>query len=516
MSESSSHIEERLTKLENENKFLFQQLEQERMLNRLLTEEIRLLRMERYGKKAEKLSDAQLQMFDVEPGVLEAEVEQEAELTEEKKKLNAAPRKRTRTLSKLPDNLPREEVIIPCAPEDCHCAKCGGEKSVIDYETTEQLGCKPIEFFVRVTKREKRACSKCKTQGVHTAASPPRIQPKSMLTNELIVDTLLRKYRDHTPIYRQCQSIFQETGLDLPAANLNGPMLHAGWLCGAIVDAMRVDLLQGSYIQADETPVQVIDRSKKGKNHQGYIFEYSHPQGNVIFKYQSGRGRAGPQKFLKEFNGVLQTDGYQVYKDLYPAQIQRMACMAHVRRKFYDAQKLGAQDSLAQEILEMIQELYRLEREAKEKGLSAESRLELREEKSQPLMSELKIKINAAWQKALPKSALGKACEYALGQWSALETYLKNGAVEIDNNRCEQGIRPIALGRKNWMHIGSHDSAPKITAIMSILETCKRHQINTRDYLLDVLPGLEDRPHKDLPNLTPLAWKARQEALPAQ
>jgi len=129
MSGSSSHIEERLTKLENENKFLFQQLEQERMLNRLLTEEIRLLRMERYGKKAEKLSDAQLQMFDEEPGVLEAEVEQEAELPEEKKKLNNAPRKRTRTLSKLPDNLPREEVIIPCAPEDCHCAQCGGEKA---------------------------------------------------------------------------------------------------------------------------------------------------------------------------------------------------------------------------------------------------------------------------------------------------------------------------------------------------------------------------------------------------
>ena len=477
-----------------------------------LEDQIRLFQLHRYGRKGEKLSKDQLLLFDEEPGVQQEEVEKEIEQPESEKRVSRRGKPRLSTLSKAPASLRRVEEIICCEDKDCQCEKCGEQKALINYETREILDFKPAEYFVRVIKREKRACSRCKKSKVQTAPKAPAILDKSLLSDALIVDTLIRKYQYHLPIYRQCQIIERETGLSLPESSLSGPLLHAGWLCEAIVESMRLELLEGSYIQADETTVKVIDRSLQRKNHQGYIFEYGRPTSNVIFKYQKGRGREGPDLFLENFHGILQTDGYKVYEGVFPEQIQRMACMAHVRRKFHEASQLQSSDPLPVEILMKIGELYKIEAEARQLNLNHEERRAYRQKHSSSKMEELKKRILEIHEKVLPQSALGKAAHYALGQWTALETYLEEGEVEIDNNHCERAIRPIALGRKNWMHIGSHSAAPKIMAIMSILETCKRHDIPAREYLLDVLPGLGDRPQSDLPKLTPLAWKSLRES----
>ena len=194
-----------------------------------LEDQIRLFQLHRYGRKGEKLSKDQLLLFDEEPGVQEEEVEKEVEQPGAEKRVSRRGKPRLSTLSKAPASLRRVEEIICCEDKDCQCEKCGEKKAVINYETREILDFKPAEYFVRVIKREKRACSRCKKSKVQTAPKAPAILDKSLLSDTLIVDTLIRKYQYHLPIYRQCQIIERETGLSLPESSLSGPLLHAGW-----------------------------------------------------------------------------------------------------------------------------------------------------------------------------------------------------------------------------------------------------------------------------------------------
>ena len=290
-------------------------------------------------------------------------------------------------------------------------------------------------------------------------------------------------------------------------------VMKVGDLCMALTRAMKAELFATGYIQADETPVGVQSERTKGRNHQAYVFQYSHPGGTAIFEFHCSRERAGPEKFLHGFKGILQTDGYLAYENFAKDSIERIGCLAHIRRKFFDAHKVAKQDPQPLEIIKRIAEIYEIEDDAGERQLDPEQRRLLRQEKSVPLLRNLKERIIEirADSKVLPKSLLGKACKYAINQWERMSRSMDHGEVEIDNNRCENGIRPLAVGRKNWLQIGSEQAGPKIAAIVSIIETCRRLDINVREYLLDVLPGLSERPQSDLPGLTPLAWKARQQ-----
>ena len=221
-----------------------------------------------------------------------------------------------------------------------------------------------------------------------------------------------------------------------------------------------------------------------------------------------GRGREGPRKFLGNFNGHLQSDGYSAYDKIGGKRIVFAGCMTHARRGFIDALKINPKESRATETVEVIGALYAVEAHAREKGMSAAERLALRQQKSVPLLDELKKKIIAARQQAMPQSALGKACNYALGQWERLIVYAGNGDVEICNNLCENSMRGPVLGRKNWLHFGSEDAGPRIAAIMSVMETCRRLGINEREYLNDVLPKIPNWPANRIAELTPMAWQA--------
>ena len=211
---------------------------------------------------------------------------------------------------------------------------------------------------------------------------------------------------------------------------------------------------------------------------------------------------------LGDYGGVFQCDGYGAYDKIGGSTIRFAGCWAHARRGFVNAVKAAGSDPVALAIVAKINALYRVEREAREQKHTFAQRLALRRARSAPQMGPLQEAILAAQKEALPASALGKACAYALNQWGRLQVYLEDGQIEIDQNLCENAIRPIALGRKNWLHIGSPWAGPRVAAILSVVETCQRLRIDVREYMLDVLPGLADRSRREQARLTPAAWKA--------
>jgi transposase len=482
-----------------------------RRIIELKDEQIRLLHFRLFGPKSEKLSSAQIPLLLDEISLTAAEVDQEAERPEAQKQ-NPLPRaKQPRPnhpgRERLPESLERREEIIPCGPEDCQCAQCGAQRPVIGYETREELVCEPAKFWVRVIKREKRGSHCQEEQGVATGPAPAQIVPKSKLSDEFIIEVLARKYQEHLPVYRQCATLADEHDIVLSRKTLSHAILAAGSLLVPVVKAQGKELLAGGYVQADETTMPCQTAERTGRNHRAFLWEFSRPGGVVVFEFAMGRSRAGPREFLQGFVGKLQSDGYGAYAKLGEG-IVYVGCMAHARRGFVDAQKVAPLDPLPPEILHRFTQLYAVEQEARQRGLSSQARLELRQAKSAPVMAALKTRLMAIRQQIGPEGKLAQACDYALGQWSRLEEYLRDGVLEIDNNWCEGAMRPLVLGRKNWLHIGSPEAGPKVAAIASIVETCRRLDINLRAYLRDVLPRLGQWPINRVGELTPTAWKA--------
>lgn len=509
-----------LTSLPPEAREAFAALQAENLrlqvILKLKDEEIRLLNLRRWGPKADKLSEAQLALLPQELIVVPPEVEQEAALPEEQKTLATVPRAKAPRgphpgRTPLPAHLERREVIIPCHAQDCACAVCGQPRPLIGYEVREELDCQPAQFFVRVIKREKRGAHCQEEQGVVVAPAPAQIVPKSKLSNAFIIEGLAAKFQQHTPVYRQCAVLLENHGIDLSRQTLNEAILAAAQLLVPVVRAQAAELLAGTYLQADETTLPCQTGEKNGRNHQAYLWEYSRPGGPVVFDFQMGRSREGPSRFLKGFRGKLQCDGYAVYDHLGEG-IVYVACLSHIRRGFVDAAKLAPLDPLPVEIVRQIGLLYEVEREARARHLTPSARLDLRQSTSQPVVARLQARLVQIRQQVTPASALAKACDYALGQWSRLEVYLTDGEVEIDNNWCEGAIRPVALGRRNWLHLGDQSAGPKLAAIISLVETCRRLDINLREYLGDILPRLGNWPISRVAELTPTAWKAARKS----
>ncbi len=474
-------------------------------------EKIRLLNFRIWGPRSEQLSPAQMALLFEEASVTVAEAQQETQRTAAEKATPPPRARKPRTQhpgrAPLPAHLERREVLMPCPPEDCRCDQCGAERPVIGFETHEELGCEPAKFFVKVIKREKRGSHCRPEQGVATAPVPPRIVPKSKLANEFIIEVLCQKHQLHQPVYRQLAILADNHGVELDRKTVTDDVLAAGEWLRSVVRAQADELRRQPYLQADETPVPVQTGEKTGRHHQAYFWEYSEPGGRVGFDFQMSRSREGPAAFLKGFRGKLQCDGYAAYDKLGEGIIF-VGCMTHVRRGFVDAGKLAPQNPLPPEIIGRIAQLYALEKEARETGLGPAQRLALRQSQSAPVLAALKTRLVEIRQQIPPGGKLAQACDYALGQWSRGEVYLTDGRVEIDNNWCEGAMRPLALGRKNWLHLGSAEAGPKVAAIASIVETCRRLEINLRAYLTDVLPKLSDWPITRIAELTPTAWKA--------
>jgi transposase len=481
----------------------------------VLEEKLRLRRIEKYGAGSEKLSNLQLELLEQEPGVSNVEVQAESErpvLAGEATDVLVRRQKRRKHSGRqtLQAELPRVERVLSCAAEPWVCGCCGQPTSVIGYEVSEQLDVEPAKYFVLVTKREKRACG-CGKNRVVVAPAPARIIEKGLVSDRVVVDTVVSKYCDHLPLYRQSVILEREAGLELSRETLDGWVMQVGQFLIPMVQGMRRELLRGNYIQADETPVEVQMHDGRGSNHQAYLWQYSRPGGEVIFDFRLGRGREGPKQFLGTFSGILQTDGYQAYDQVGGSGLVHAACWTHARRGFCDVVKLNPGDPVALPIVEKINELFAMDAAAREQSMTVESRDALRQEKAPGVLSAIRTAIENARAGALPGGTLGKACQYTLGLWPRLTCFLQHPELELSNNLAENSMRPVVVGRKNWIHVGSPQAGPKVAAILSIIETCRRLTIPVREYLSAALPGLADTPMQRLAELTPAAWGARRQ-----
>jgi transposase len=486
------------------------ELQYRAMKIQLLEEKLRLQRIAKYGPGSEKLSNLQLELLEFEPGVSNTEVAAESERdallpTPEKKKKRKHPGRQT-----LPADLPRVERVIACTPEQCICGNCGTGTKVIGYEVSEVLEVKPAEYFVEVTKREKRACKKCEEQGVAMAPLPVRIIDKSLVSDRIIIDTIVCKYADHNPLYRQSVILLRDAGIDISRATMCGWVMTVGEMLAPVVWAMRRELLAGSYIQADETTVDVQMHDRRGKNHQAYLWQYGTPGGSTIFDFRMGRDREGPASILDKFEGILQTDGFISYvSGVGGPKMVHAACWSHSRRKFVDAIKLNKLDAASISIVELMDKLFAIDARARDEKMDHAARHALRQQEAPPLLDKIHAQILALSKNVLPKSAAGEACTYTVNLWKKLTRFLEYPELELSNNLAENSMRGVALGRKNWIHIGSQQAGPRVAAILSVVESCRRLRIPVREYLNEILPGLANRSIQQVADLTPAAWAAR-------
>jgi transposase len=494
---------------------LTKELEWSRLKIQALEERLRLELIRKYGPKSEKLSDNQLHLLDLEPGVSTEEVEGESRrdpLPASSPSTKATSKKGKHPgRQELPAHLPRVDRVIACTPEQCICKGCGKDKVLIGYEQSEQLDVEPARYFVLVTRREKRACRNC-AEGVSAAPLPERIVEKSLVSNRVVIDTIVNKYSDHLPLYRQSAILLRDTGVSIGRATMDGWVMRVGEMLIPVVGAMGRELLAGSYIQADETPVPVQMSDARGKNHQAYLWQYGTPGGNVVFDFRMGRGREGPVKFLGRYEGILQTDGYTAYRSVGGSRMVHAACWAHARRKVFDAVKLSPEDRMAAQLVARIDELFAVDAEARDAGMNHAARHVLRGERSRPLLEAMNKEMESAQAAVLPASALGKAVSYTLSLWDKLTKFLEHPELELSNNSAENSMRPVVLGRKNWIHVGSEKAGPKVAAVLSVVETCRRMKIPVREYLASVLPGLGNVPMQRVHQCTPAAWAASRSS----
>jgi transposase len=480
-------------------------LQYARLQIQVLEDRLRLQRIAKYGPGSEKLTSLQLELLEFEPGVSNVEVaaesEREALPPSSEKKKRKHPGRQT-----LPADLPRVERVIACTSEQCVCGGCGQATTLIGYEESEQLDVQPVKYFVLVTKREKRVCKRCEERGVMAAPLPPRIIEKSLVSDQVIVDSIISKYSNHCPLYRQSVILLRDAGIDISRATIDGWVMRVGDLLMPLVAVMGRELVRGNYIQADETPVDVQTRDGQSRNHPGYLWQYGTPGGAAIFEFRMGRGREGPMRFLENFAGILQTDAYAAYDRVGGPKMVHAACWAHSRRRFVEATKLNPQDVASTRIVAQMAKLFAIDAEARDEKMDHAARHALRMERAPLVLAELKAQIEAARRTALPSSPLGKAAAYTLRLWDKLTRFLDYPELELSNNLAENSMRPVAIGRRNWTHIGHEKAGPRVAAILSIVESCRRLKIPVREYLAAVLPGLANTSIHRLPQLTPTAW----------
>ena len=476
---------------------------------RLLEERLRQQRIQVLGPHSETLSDLQLELLaEEEPSATRDEVETESR-REPLPPQPARERKPHPGRKPLPENLPRVEQVIACT--EPNCKSCGAETSIIGYDESEVLDHEPARWFVRVTKREKRVCASCSKTGSSSITMPelaPRIVEKGLASDTVVINTVIAKYCDHLPLYRQQAILEREAGVEISRATLDGWVMRVGELLTPIVSVMQRDLLQEPYLQADETTVPVQMHDKRGHDHQAYLWQYGKPGGETVFEFQLGRGREGPKKFLGKWEGILQTDGYQAYDNLGGPKMVHVGCWAHARRKFVDAVKVNPQDAAAINMVTRMDALFLVDRNAREQQLSVANRLALRRQHADAWAAEIHDECVSLRKKVLPKSALGQAVSYTLNMWPKLRRCFDYAEVELSNNLAENSMRPVALGRKNWLHVGSTQSGPKVAAIFSVVESRRRLGVPVKDYLLAVLPGMARRNLSEVTHLTPTRWAA--------
>ena len=460
-----------------------------------LTHELARLRRVQFAARSERMDTAQRGLFDeaMAADIAAVEAQLEAAQTAPASTVPRAPRAKPARRT-LPADLARVTTVH--APAACDCAACGAALVKIG----EKLDAKPIELFVRRDVYPQYACRACETIVAEPVA--PAIIDRGLAAPGLLAQVVVHKYVDHLPLYRQ-EAIFARHGLDLSRTVLAEWIGKIGVALQPLVEALRARLLSAPVLHADETPVAQLDPGA-GKTKRAYLFVYRRagPRPIVVFDYAASRAGKHAAAFLGPWQGALMVDDYAGYKALFARGITELGCWAHARRTFFDVHKASA-SPIAKEALARIGALYAIE--AQLRDLDDTARHRERQRQLAPALDDLKRWLDDLQPKVLGNTGLAGAIGYTLKRWDALARILDDGAYPIDNNPAENAIRPIAIGRKNWLFAGSETAGQRAAAIMSLLATAKANGLEPHAWLVDVLTRLPTTKDRDIETLLPLA-----------
>ena len=480
-------------------------LAESRQENALLRQKVEALVRRVFGASSERLDPAQLELLQL-PAPLPPSVAEQPPSEFEPR----APRPRKERAPRLPEHLPVvEEVIDPepvkAAPQAWRC---------IGQEVSEQLDYEPARFLRRRTIRRKYVSRLEPERAPVIAPLPECLQERSLAAPGLLAHILVSKYCDHLPLYRQEQIFARRHQVHLPRQTLvRWVELAADWL-QPIYEHIRTGVLGGGYVQVDETPIEYLVPGN-GQTKQGYFWTAHRPGGDVLYRWETSRAAACLENILPvNFKGTVPCDGYAAYRAFANTHeaIQLAGCWAHVRRKFRDA--LEQSPRPAAWLLRQIQHLYQIEAHLRQHHAGPNLRAAIRAAQSRPIVARMQqalVRLKAS-HRHLPQSLLGQALDYALGQWSTLEIFLRDGRIEIDNNLVENAIRPTALGKKNWLFIGAAEAGQRSAILYTVVESCRRRGLDPYAYLRDVLTRLPRMTNRQTSEVTPQAWaKARRQ-----
>ena len=465
-----------------------------------LTHEMATLKRWRYDRHSEQLDAVQRSLLDES---IDADIEAiSLEIEALREKPLSAPKSQPRRVA-MPAAFARREIRHEPDETQCGCG-CGLER--IGEEVSEKLDYTPGVFSVERHIRGKWVCRRCET--LIQAPVAPHIIDKGIPTAGLLAQVLIGKYLDHVPLYRQ-EGIFGRAGLALPRSTLAQWVGACGVKLQPLIDTLKSLLLTRAVLHADETPVPML-KPGLGRTHRAYLWSYSSSEYDdlqaVVYDFADSRSGVHARAFLGSWSGKLVCDDYSGYKALFEHGVTEIGCMAHARRKFHDLYA-NHRSEVAEEGLRHFAALYEIERLAREQKLDTDGRRQLRQQRAKPVAEALRQWLMRQRTQVPDGSATAKAVEYSLGRWAALVRYIEDGDLPIDNNHIENRIRPVALGRGNWLFAGSLRAGQRAAAVMTLVQSAKLNGHDPHRYLKDVLERLPTQPASRLEELLPHQWQ---------
>jgi len=468
-----------------------------------LTHEMAVLKRWKFGRSREQLDSAQASLLDEAIDADIAAIEEELEQLAPSIRANLDTRKQPKRAA-LPPELPRVEMHHEPESTSCTTPGCGCTLKRIGEDVSEKLDYTPGLFTVERHIRGKWACAKCQT--LTQAPVPAQIIDKGIPTAGLLAQVLVAKYADHLPLYRQ-ETIFARAGMALPRSTLAQWVGACGVQLQPLVDALKDEILSHAVLHADETPVAMLKPGNK-KTHRAYLWAYApgafEELKAVVYDFCESRAGEHARTFLGEWKGALVCDDFAGYKQSFTLGILEAGCLAHSRRKFFDLH-VSNKSQIAEQALLYIAQLYAVEREVK--NLHTDERLQIRQAKSKPLADALHQWMVLQRRQITDGSATAKALDYSLRRWGALTRFLDDGQLPIDNNWIENQIRPIAIGRNNWLFAGSLRAGQRAAAVMSLIQSARLNGHDPYAYLKDVLQRLPTHKNSQISELLPHRWQ---------